>query len=316
MTLRPLTSDLRLPMPPSALLLIYGVLIVLASLAGGWVPLYFRLTHAWMQVAISCVAGVMLGVGILHLLPHAAFELGSLDTTVGWVLLGLMTMFFVERFFCFHHHEAPADDQSAEGDHLAGEHLPGGHADHHRHGSEYQQHAHELSWTGAATGLALHSLMDGVALAASIEIEGSMEHRAYLVGVATFLGIALHKPFDSMTIGTLMAAGGWARRHRHLVNLLFALMIPLGALLFHLGIRQLGDSGAIVGRALAFSAGTFLCISLSDLLPELQFHQHDRIKLSVALLLGLATAWALGIVEGAGHGRSQVVPSHGHHQHE
>lgn len=303
-------------MPPTVLLLAYSVLIVLASLSGGWVPLYFRLTHARMQVAISCVAGVMLGVGILHLLPHAAFELGSLDTTVGWVLVGLMTMFFVERFFCFHHHEAPDDSAPAACDHPPDAH---GHQHAHGHGSEYQeQHTHELSWTGAATGLALHSLMDGVALAASIEIEGSAEHRAYLVGVATFLGIALHKPFDAMAIGTLMAAGGWARRHRHLVNLLFALMIPLGALMFHLGIRHFGDTGAIVGRALAFSAGTFLCISLSDLLPELQFHQHDRIKLSVALLLGLATAWGLGIVEGAGHGRvtTPVTPSHEHHQHE
>jgi zinc and cadmium transporter len=40
--------------------------------------------------------------------------------------------------------------------------------------------------------------------------------------------------------------------------------------------------------ALAFSAGTFLCIALSDLLPELQFHSHDRLKLSIALLAGFA----------------------------
>jgi zinc and cadmium transporter len=295
-------------MPPGALLLVYSVLIVLASLSGGWVPIYVRLTHARMQVAISCVAGVMLGVGVLHLLPHAAFELGSLDTTVVWVLLGLMTMFFVERFFCFHHHDAPG-----EGDAPACDHAPGEHDHAHVHAGDHpHDHSHQLSWAGAATGLALHSLMDGVALAASIEIEGSAEHRGYLVGVATFLGIALHKPFDAMAIGTLMAAGGWARRHRHLVNLLFALMIPLGALLFYLGIRQLGDSGQIVGRALAFSAGTFLCISLSDLLPELQFHQHDRVKLSVALLLGLAAAWGLGILESRGHGQ-HAAPVHEHH---
>ncbi|MDH3585141.1 MAG: hypothetical protein OER86_13100, partial [Phycisphaerae bacterium] len=39
----------------------------------------------------------------------------------------------------------------------------------------------------------------------------------------------------------------------------------------------------------------------SDLLPELQFHDHDRIKLTVALLLGLAVAWASGLVEHGGH---------------
>jgi zinc and cadmium transporter len=48
---------------------------------------------------------------------------------------------------------------------------------------------------------------------------------------------------------------------------------------------------------LAFSAGTFLCIALSDLLPELQFHEHDRWKLSVALLAGLALMALAGQIE-------------------
>ena len=55
------------------------------------------------------------------------------------------------------------------------------------------------------------------------------------------------------------------------------------------------------------SAGVFICISLSDLLPEVQFHSHDRLKLSAALLLGIVTAWAIGFLE----------PAHTHgHQHE
>jgi zinc and cadmium transporter len=45
-----------------------------------------------------------------------------------------------------------------------------------------------------------------------------------------------------------------------------------------------------LGATLAFCAGTFLCIAGSDLLPELQFHRHDRMKPSVALLGGLAAA--------------------------
>jgi zinc and cadmium transporter len=58
-------------MPPWALLVVYCVLILFASLAGGWIPLIIRLTHRRMQIAVSLVAGVMLGVGLLHLLPHA-----------------------------------------------------------------------------------------------------------------------------------------------------------------------------------------------------------------------------------------------------
>ena len=56
-----------------------------------------------------------------------------------------------------------------------------------------------------------------------------------------------------------------------------------------------------IACALAFSAGTFLCISLSDLLPELQFHSHDRLKLSVALLLGLGVAHFAARMEALAH---------------
>jgi zinc and cadmium transporter len=60
--------------------------------------------------------------------------------------------------------------------------------------------------------------------------------------------------------------------------------------LFGLGSGRLEPAAArgLNAAALAFSAGTFLCIALSDLLPELQFHEHDRLKLSLALLGGFA----------------------------
>ena len=93
-------------------------------------------------------------------------------------------------------------------------------------------HHHELTWTGAAVGLTLHSVLAGVALAASV-LENFADNQ--LAGLATFLVIFLHKPFDSMTIGMLMAQGGWSNRWRHVVNALFALAIPAGAALFYFG---------------------------------------------------------------------------------
>jgi len=44
-----------------------------------------------------------------------------------------------------------------------------------------------------------------------------------------------------------------------------------------------------------------MCIALSDLLPELQFHDHDRGKLSAALLLGLALAYGVCRLETLSH---------------
>ena len=108
-----------------ALAVIYGLFILLASLAGGWIPLVLRLTHTRMQVALSFVAGVMLGVGLLHLLPHGFMALRHIDRTAGWVLVGFMLMFFLERLFHFHHHDAPDDEVfSPDCDHPDHDHPP------------------------------------------------------------------------------------------------------------------------------------------------------------------------------------------------
>jgi len=55
---------------PNALAL-YSLVIIAASVAGGLVPILVRLTHRRLQLATSAIAGFMLGVALLHLLPHA-----------------------------------------------------------------------------------------------------------------------------------------------------------------------------------------------------------------------------------------------------
>ena len=274
-------------MNPIVPLTYYCLLILAASIAGGMIPVWFRLTHRWMEVAVSFVAGVMLGIGLLHMLPHALEQVGGQagnqpDTFVRvmlWVLAGLLTMFFIERFFCFHHHEVEDGEVTCHHDH-----------DH--------QHGHDITWSGAALGLTLHSIIAGVALAASVQHGADS---AWLPGLGTFLVILLHKPFDSMTIATLMAHGGWSLAWRHVVNGIFALAIPIGAAIFHFGVMGENGGGLGLGYALAFASGTFLCIALSDLLPELQFHDHDRGKLSAALLLGLALAYGVCQLEAVSH---------------
>jgi zinc and cadmium transporter len=310
----------RSSMSPTILLIIYCVLILLASLAGGWIPMLIRLTHKRMEMAVSFVAGVMLGVGVLHMLPHAfhlrAAQLGATSPESAWgdestarlltnpimlwLLAGFLAMFFIERFFCFHHHDVPGEQESP--DEHGHDHGPG--CSHHHEGEH--QHRHALTWTGTAIGLTLHSLIEGVALAASVEAarhmsDGHHGHVEALAGLGTFLVILLHKPFDSLTLGTIMTLGKKSTRSKHLVNGAFSLMIVAGVALFHLGLLAEGDRSGMVSAALAFSAGTFLCISMSDLLPELQFHQHDRGKLSAALLLGLAVAWGVGVLEAHMH---------------
>lgn len=289
-------------MSPIVPLVYYSLAILGASLVGGLLPHWIRLTHRGMQVAVSFVAAMMLGVGLLHMLPHAMIEARATQpdspgvefNVMLWALAGWLTMFFIERFFCFHHHDVETD--AAGGLHEHEE--PCERAHHHHH--------HDVTWSGAVFGLTIHSVIEGVALAASVY------HRhdsLPLAGLGTFLVIVLHKPFDSMTIGMLMARGGWSPQARLAVNAVFALAIPVGIALFYVGLASESPASPWLAYALAFSAGTFLCISLSDLLPELQFHDHDRVKLSLALVAGLALAMAVGKLEGLVHRHPTTAPA-------
>jgi zinc and cadmium transporter len=160
--------------------------------------------------------------------------------------------------------------------------------------------ASTFSWSGAAIGLTLHGLVDGLAIAAAVAAETAAAPVAW-AGLGTALAVILHKPFDSLTIGTLMAAAGRSAPSRQLLNALYALVTPLGIILFRLASERLAEPLVGLGQALGFAAGAFVCIASSDLLPELQFHRHDRTKLSLALLLGIALAWSTVLLETAGH---------------
>lgn len=273
---------------PAWLLAVYCLVVLLASLLGGWLPTLFRLSHARLQVAVSFVAGLMLGLALLNLLPHASEELHSVRAGSAWLVGGFLVMLLLQRFMPFHHHDLPNGHPTA----------PCGHTH-----ALNEASARHLNWMGVAVGLSLHSVFDGLALAASVMAE-QRGHGGGL-GLGTALAVILHKPFGALAITTLMANSKAPRPLLHKVNTAFALVTPLGALLFFLGAGHLAlEHPAWLGCALAFCAGTFLCIASADLLPELQFHAHDRLKLSLALLAGLAVAVLIGRF---GH------PEHEHH---
>lgn len=291
---------------------IYLLLIATAAFAGGATMAFFSLGHRRMQVLLSLTAGVMLGVGLLHLLPHAFYELGrDIDITAAWVLAGFFLMFLLERAFHGHaHHTADGDlaTQAADDDH-------GHHHDHHHHG-HHHGHGHasaapsgaarpaRWAWLGAFAGLSLHSLADGAALAASVNAD-AVHGTGLLAGFATFLAVLLHKPFDAGIIATLMVNAHASSRLRLIVNGLYAAVVPLGAVCFLASLQLFGaHQGDLLGIALAMAAGAFLCIAAADLLPEVQFHSHDRVLLTVSLAIGLTIAWGITTMEQASHGHS------------
>jgi len=286
------------------LLTFYSAAIVLCSLLGGWIPRFIRLTHTRIQVLISFVGGLMVGVAVFHLLPHALHELGStrIDEVSWAMMLGMLIMFFMLRFFHFHQHESVELESDAAHDHDHSSH------DHDHDGGHDHDHGVALTWAGVLFGLGFHTLLDGVALASAVQAEAShTDGTTMLAGLGVFLAVLLHKPLDAMSITSLMRAQGASSLKVIIANIAFATMVPVGAFLVVFFGSQGGHLGSsIAGWGLAFSAGVFLCISLSDLLPEMEFHSHHKVQLTVSLLLGVTVAWGIGFLE----------PSHLHHHDE
>ena len=247
------------------------ILIFVVALLGGFVPFLLTLTHRRMQVALSLISGILLGISIFDLVPHA-FEgflaagrevHDSMHTVGWWILIGFLSLFILERFACFHHHDVEGDSCG---------------------------HDHGTSWQGALIGLCIHALLAGVALGAASSDTAAL--------FAISIAIILHKPFDSLALITLMQADGRSKALRFWMNLAYALVTPLGAVL---GLYLGEASQSIAAMAIAFAAGMLLCIALSDLLPELQFHRHDRVLLTVSLLVGLAISWSVTLVHSHDH---------------
>jgi zinc and cadmium transporter len=247
-------------------LILYSTAIVAASLLGGAVPQIVRLSHRRMECIISFVTGFMFGIGMLHLLPNAIDDLGSVRLGAFGLVAGFVSIFLVERWFRFHHHGVPEAAPS--------------------------------SCIGAALGLTIHSILGGASLAAAVQADAAhASPDGASLSMPVFLAILFHRPFDSLSLLVLMAQRGVRSRYRHAANALFSLAFPLGSVVYCLGSAHcVHVRTSVHGLAMAFAAGTFLCIATGDLMPELKFHAHDRFLLTAAFVAGIGLASCLTLM--------------------
>jgi zinc and cadmium transporter len=195
---------------------------------------------------------------------------------------------------------APEAELACEHDHDH-EHV---HPPHEPALAEHRAAAPAVAGWMAVLGLTIHTFMNGFGLAGAVQFDASHAASAAMLfpGLALFLAIVLHKPADALAISMVLSRKGVSRRKVAAVQFGFALMVPVGVLAFFLAQKRLPEfQDELTGAALAFSAGTFLFIALSDLLPEVQFHRHDRIPLFLALTLSVALMGGIALLEPHDH---------------
>lgn len=129
----------------------------------------------------------------------------------------------------------------------------------------------------AYVGIGIHSLMEGVAIGA-----GHLMNLSLVI----ILAVTLHKFPAALALSSILIKGGEYSRKKILISMfIFALATPLGAILSGLILK--GLDVYVIGTALGITAGTFLFISIGDLLPTV-YEEHEKgYKNLVCLCLGI-----------------------------
>jgi zinc and cadmium transporter len=257
-------------------LALYTGAILAGALAGGALPLVGRMQRS--DALLSFSAGVMLGAAFFHMLPEAAGGAGL--STIPFVLVGFLFLFLLERFVLVHVCAEPGAAAVGEAM-VASRPPPHGHA----HGATGCD-VHTLG-LAAFVGLSLHTMVDGFALGAASTDTA--------LGAMVFIAILAHKVPSSFSLSSILRAEGYSRRKALVMNAAFAGTVPVGAALYVV-LRDVVRGESFTAYALAASAGTFLHLSLSDILPDLHRRGGSKMKLSAALLGGVAAMWALRLV--------------------
>jgi zinc and cadmium transporter len=226
---------------------------------------------------VSFAVGAMLGGALLHLIPASYEALGSGTLTGALVLVGVVAFFVLEKFLHWQHeHGAPEALEGATGHH---------------------GHSHAIVESGG-NGAAPFAKMNIIGAIGHNLIDGAIVAAAFLVsvptGIVTTLAVMSHEIPQQMGNFGILVYGGYAPRQALLYNLAAGLtgLIGAGALIL-LGtqIENLAD------YLLPITAGAFLYIAGSDLIPELnRRHSYPATKSVWQLIMILC---GVGLIAGS-----------------
>lgn len=224
-----------------------------------------RFSHRAILYLFGMSGGYMLTWAVADLMPLLIQHDPAL---VVWVLASYFGLYVIENLFASHAHPVPAGD-------LHGHALV----------DSWGSHAAVISPAAASAailGLFLHAFLDGAAIVASFTIHPT-------VGALVFFAVMIHKVPEGSSLTSVLAAAQQGPR--------IVITAAGTAVTTILGGVAAGVLGAMDARwsypLLALSAGTFLFIGASNLIPATQKGESRASVLAV-----LSGALAFGVVSG------------------
>jgi zinc and cadmium transporter len=199
---------------------------------------------------ISFAAGIMLATAFFHLIPEAS-EI-SQNVSI-WVLGGFLIFYIIQNFLVTIH---PCSEEHCE--------------------------VHRLGLM-SFIGLAIHSLLDGIAIAVGFEVSQK-------IGIFTALAVILHEFPEGIITTSILIHSNIERKKIWTYSLIVALATPFGAIASLLFLKNLQQN--VLGIALSITAGSFIYLSAADLIPEI--HKSNSKINSVILLFGILLIYLVG----------------------
>jgi len=229
-------------------------LSILGSLGGIIVASSFLLLGEAIRVRlvpwlISYAVGTLIGVALLALVPEALGELPARPAMLT-MAAGILSFFLLEKAVIWRHCHHDEDC-----------------------------HVHSTAASLVIIGDVLHTFVDGAVIAAAVLTSVPL-------GVTTAIAVATHEIPQEVGDVAILLRAGYSRMRAFTLNVLAGLGGILGAAAMVLASKAVPQGLPYV---LAFAAGNFLYVAMSDLIPDL--HRGNSVGgIRQVLLIGAGIA--------------------------
>ncbi len=224
------------------------------------VAIYFLIAHLpsfsrFNFHLVSIAVGSLLGDAFIHLLPEANDLITNSLLVSLLVIFGMLLFFSLEKLIRWHHCHNP---------------------DYHQ--DDHSEHIVPVSLVGEV----FHNFIDGVVIASSFMVSPS-------VGIATSLAVLIHEIPQEIGDFGIYTHQGKSLFQALKLNLYSASSSLFGIIFTFLIGSSISNFSAYI---LPITAGGFIYLAASDLIPELHRHHSDNHRSSISqiflVILGVA----------------------------
>ncbi|MEO0206540.1 MAG: ZIP family metal transporter [candidate division WOR-3 bacterium] len=208
------------------------IIVSLISLIGIlFIKINFQRLSKFLLFMVSFAAGSLLGDAFIHLIPEAFEQLENNLRVSLLIIAGILVFFVLEKFVRWRHCHIPTSEK----------------------------HPHPMV-TMNLIGDLVHNLIDGMIIGASYSV-------SIPIGIATTFAVVMHEIPQEIGDFGVFIHGGLSIKRALFLNFVSALTAVLGGIISLAAGPMVKDYSITL---LPLTAGGFVYIAGSDLIPELQ----------------------------------------------